>query len=110
MPLDNENAADDFDLTQEIARSGFADMLHDTDRNRRYKQALKSVIDEKHKRDELVHVVDIGKLIFVKLSLRMQLSRYGHGVAVSDGCGSGRRPCYCRRGVHAGCRRRQTDF
>ncbi|KAH7731349.1 CRE-PRMT-2 protein [Aphelenchoides avenae] len=60
MPLDNENAADDFDLTQEIARSGFADMLHDTDRNRRYKQALKSVIDEKHERDELVHVVDIG--------------------------------------------------
>lgn len=61
MSFDNEAEGNDFDLTQEIARSGFADMLHDTDRNRRYKRALQSVIQEKHDKGEAVHVVDIGE-------------------------------------------------
>lgn len=39
-------ADDDYDLAQEIARSGFADMLHDTQRNRMFDQALRTVINE----------------------------------------------------------------
>lgn len=64
-------AEKDYDLAQvffdhnaayfkEIARSAFADMLLDADRNRRYKEALKTVIAAKKQQNELVHVVDIG--------------------------------------------------
>uniref|UniRef100_A0A915BID2 Protein arginine N-methyltransferase n=3 Tax=Parascaris univalens TaxID=6257 RepID=A0A915BID2_PARUN len=51
---------EDYDLAQEIARSGFADMLHDTQRNRMFDQALRAVIDEVHRRGERAHVLDIG--------------------------------------------------
>lgn len=35
----------DFDYYQEIARSGFGDMLHDLERNNKYYEGIKKVID-----------------------------------------------------------------
>lgn len=49
-----------FDYYQEIARSAFADMLHDTERNQKYFQALKKAIDKMHARNLKAHVLDIG--------------------------------------------------
>lgn len=49
-----------FDYYQEIARSAFADMLHDTERNQKYYQALKKAIDKLHARNQKAHVLDIG--------------------------------------------------
>lgn len=49
-----------FDLQQEIARSAFADMLHDHERNIKYFQALKKAIDKMHERGAPAHVLDIG--------------------------------------------------
>lgn len=49
-----------FDLYQEIARSAFADMLHDHERNDKYFHALKKAIDKIHERGERAHVLDIG--------------------------------------------------
>lgn len=34
----------DFDYYQEVARSGFGDMLHDTERNVKYYEGLKAAI------------------------------------------------------------------
>lgn len=48
------------DLNQDLARSAFGDMLLDDDRNERYKQALITVIQEKHAKGEQANVVDIG--------------------------------------------------
>lgn len=39
-------ADDNYDLAQEIARSGFGDMLHDSERNQKYEIGLKSVINK----------------------------------------------------------------
>lgn len=49
-----------FDLYQEIARSAFADMLHDHERNEKYFRALKKAIDKKHEQNEPANVLDIG--------------------------------------------------
>lgn len=49
-----------FDYYQEVARSGFADMLHDTERNQKYFLALKKAIDKLHERGEKALVLDIG--------------------------------------------------
>lgn len=49
-----------FDLYQEIARSAFADMLHDHERNRKYYEALKKAIEKMHSRGLKANVLDIG--------------------------------------------------
>lgn len=49
-----------FDLYQEIARSAFADMLHDHERNKKYFLALKKAIDKMHERNKRANVLDIG--------------------------------------------------
>lgn len=49
-----------FDYYQEVARSGFADMLHDTERNHKYFLALKKAIEKVHKRGFRANVLDIG--------------------------------------------------
>ncbi|XP_045462115.1 protein arginine N-methyltransferase 7 [Harmonia axyridis] len=53
-----ENA--DYDYHQEIARSSFADMLHDTERNQKYEAALKIAIEKIHKKGQKAIVLDIG--------------------------------------------------
>jgi len=40
--------------------SAFADMLHDTERNQKYYQALKVAVNQVHRRGQLAHVLDIG--------------------------------------------------
>lgn len=51
---------DDYDFQQEIARSSYADMLHDTERNMMYQVALESAIKLMHQNGKLAHVLDIG--------------------------------------------------
>lgn len=51
---------DDYDFTQEIARSSYADMLHDTERNVKYQIALESAIKIMHASGKPAHVLDIG--------------------------------------------------
>ena len=51
---------DDYDYHQEIARAAFADMLHDTERNKLYYEGLKCAIKRKRESGEKVHVLDIG--------------------------------------------------
>lgn len=53
---------DDYDYQQEIARSAFADMLHDEERNQKYNKALQLAIDKLHKQGKEAHVLDIGNL------------------------------------------------
>ncbi|XP_014226087.1 protein arginine N-methyltransferase 7 isoform X1 [Trichogramma pretiosum] len=50
----------DYDYYQEIARSAFADMLHDHERNYKYYLGLKAAINAKHAAGEKAHVLDIG--------------------------------------------------
>lgn len=49
-----------FDYYQEIARSAFADMLHDHERNHKYYLALKKAIQKMHERGLRANVLDIG--------------------------------------------------
>ncbi|XP_054287792.1 protein arginine N-methyltransferase 7-like [Macrosteles quadrilineatus] len=51
---------DSYDYHQEIARSAFADMLHDSERNEKYYQAIEMAIDQLHKEGKEAHVLDIG--------------------------------------------------
>ncbi|KAK3909580.1 Protein arginine N-methyltransferase 7 [Frankliniella fusca] len=51
---------DDYDYNQEIARSSYADMLHDTERNVKYQIALESAIKLMHANGKPAHVLDIG--------------------------------------------------
>ncbi|RZC34261.1 protein arginine N-methyltransferase 7 [Asbolus verrucosus] len=51
---------EDYDYHQEVARSSFADMLHDTERNQKYESALKSAIDFIHASGKKANVLDIG--------------------------------------------------
>ncbi|GAB1597958.1 protein arginine N-methyltransferase 7-like isoform X1 [Argonauta hians] len=54
--LQDEN----YDYYQEIARSSYADMLHDTERNQKYFKALQKVIHQRRSMNEPVNVLDIG--------------------------------------------------
>lgn len=51
---------EDYDYHQEVARSAFADMLHDTERNQLYEKALKVAIDKLHSLGKKASVLDIG--------------------------------------------------
>ena len=51
---------EDYDYQQELARAAFADMLHDSERNKLYYEGLKSAIDIKRALGQPVHVLDIG--------------------------------------------------
>ncbi|KAK3086794.1 hypothetical protein FSP39_023581 [Pinctada imbricata] len=51
---------DKYDYHQEIARSAYADMLHDTERNQKYYKALELAIKIKRGQGHKVHVLDIG--------------------------------------------------
>lgn len=51
---------EDYDYYQEVARSAFADMLHDTERNQLYEKALKAAIEKMHSRGKKANVLDIG--------------------------------------------------
>lgn len=55
-----ELCPEDYDYHQEIARSSFADMLHDTERNSKYHRALREAMDSVKKSGERVKVLDIG--------------------------------------------------
>lgn len=57
---DWEEQHEDYDYHQEIARSSFADMLHDTERNQKYEAALKVAIDYMHSLGKKAIVLDIG--------------------------------------------------
>jgi len=50
----------DYDYNQELARAAFADMLHDSERNRLYYEGLEAAIKLKREAGEQVHVLDIG--------------------------------------------------
>ncbi|XP_071957557.1 protein arginine N-methyltransferase 7-like [Antedon mediterranea] len=49
-----------YDYHQEIARSGYTDMLHDHERNKKYYEGIKLAIAAVHARGEKAHVLDIG--------------------------------------------------
>lgn len=51
---------DTYDYHQEVANAGFGDMLHDTERNQKYYQALKKTIGNLHRQGKEAHVLDIG--------------------------------------------------
>ncbi|XP_039755743.1 protein arginine N-methyltransferase 7 [Pararge aegeria] len=51
---------EDYDYHQEIARSAFADMLHDTERNKKYQRALQLAIEKMHDAGKKANVLDIG--------------------------------------------------
>ncbi|XP_068970829.1 protein arginine N-methyltransferase 7 isoform X2 [Bombus flavifrons] len=55
-----EEKDENYDYHQEVARSAFADMLHDHERNQKYYLALKAAIEKKHKDGEEANVLDIG--------------------------------------------------
>jgi len=50
----------DYDYNQELARAAFADMLHDSERNRLYYRGLEAAIKQKRSAGQEVHVLDIG--------------------------------------------------
>ena len=54
--VDEEN----FDYQQELARSAFADMLHDHERNIQYEKAIIKTIQLLTKSTKQIHVLDIG--------------------------------------------------
>ncbi|GFO00204.1 protein arginine N-methyltransferase 7-like [Plakobranchus ocellatus] len=51
---------ENYDYIQEIARSGYGDMLHDTDRNQKYYKAIRQAIKLLRERNKEVNVLDIG--------------------------------------------------
>ncbi|UJR30460.1 hypothetical protein I4U23_017993 [Adineta vaga] len=51
---------DNFDYQQELARSAFADMLHDHERNIQYEKAIIKTINTLSKTIDRIHVLDIG--------------------------------------------------
>lgn len=51
---------ENYDYHQEIARSSFADMLHDSERNKKYFQGIKAAIEKMHSLNKKANVLDIG--------------------------------------------------
>lgn len=51
---------ENYDYHQEIARSAFADMLHDTERNQKYYMAINAAIKKMHSENKKANVLDIG--------------------------------------------------
>uniref|UniRef100_A0A0K2T510 Protein arginine N-methyltransferase n=1 Tax=Lepeophtheirus salmonis TaxID=72036 RepID=A0A0K2T510_LEPSM len=58
--LDWQIKPKDYDYCREVARSAYADMLHDYERNRLYYVGLRAAIKQKREEGEEVHVLDIG--------------------------------------------------
>lgn len=52
--------AEDYDYHQEIARSAYADMLHDTERNQKYYAAIVKAVQQMRDQGKEVRVLDIG--------------------------------------------------
>ena len=50
----------DYEYNRELARAAFADMLHDSERNRLYHRGLQAAIAQKRRLGQEVHVLDIG--------------------------------------------------
>ncbi|CAG9089107.1 unnamed protein product [Plutella xylostella] len=51
---------EEYDTFQDIARAAFADMLHDTERNKKYQRALELAIQKMHEQGKPANVLDIG--------------------------------------------------
>ncbi|XP_064110806.1 protein arginine N-methyltransferase 7-like isoform X2 [Macrobrachium nipponense] len=51
---------ENYDFQQEVARSAYADMLHDQERNDKYYEGLRRSIADLRRRGQEVHVLDIG--------------------------------------------------
>jgi len=51
---------ENYDYEQEVARSAYADMLHDTERNQKYEQGLRAAVAALRAAGRPVHVLDIG--------------------------------------------------
>uniref|UniRef100_A0A672JQ35 Protein arginine N-methyltransferase n=1 Tax=Salarias fasciatus TaxID=181472 RepID=A0A672JQ35_SALFA len=58
--LDWVEASEEYDYHQEIARSCYADMLHDHDRNIKYYEGIRAAVRRVKARGERVVVLDIG--------------------------------------------------
>uniref|UniRef100_A0A3Q3EPC9 Protein arginine N-methyltransferase n=1 Tax=Labrus bergylta TaxID=56723 RepID=A0A3Q3EPC9_9LABR len=58
--LDWVEESEEYDYHQEIARSCYADMLHDRDRNEKYYQGIQAAVARVKQRGEKVIVLDIG--------------------------------------------------
>ncbi|XP_060892325.1 protein arginine N-methyltransferase 7 [Labrus mixtus] len=58
--LDWVEESEEYDYHQEIARSCYADMLHDRDRNEKYYQGIRAAVARVKERGEKVIVLDIG--------------------------------------------------
>ncbi|KAG7468482.1 hypothetical protein MATL_G00143210 [Megalops atlanticus] len=58
--LDWVEESDEYDYHQEIARSCYADMLHDRDRNEKYYQGIRAAVARVKARGEQAVVLDIG--------------------------------------------------
>ncbi|KAL3062136.1 hypothetical protein OYC64_010111 [Pagothenia borchgrevinki] len=58
--LDWVEESEEYDYHQEIARSCYADMLHDHDRNLKYYQGIRAAVGRVKARGEKVIVLDIG--------------------------------------------------
>uniref|UniRef100_A0A1A8DDB6 Protein arginine N-methyltransferase n=1 Tax=Nothobranchius kadleci TaxID=1051664 RepID=A0A1A8DDB6_NOTKA len=58
--LDWVEEGEEYDYHQEIARSCYADMLHDHDRNEKYYQGIRAAVARVKARGEKVVVLDIG--------------------------------------------------
>ncbi|CAK9803941.1 Protein arginine N-methyltransferase 7 [Anthophora plagiata] len=55
-----EEKDENYDYHQEVARSAFADMLHDSERNQKYNAAIEAAIKCKHELGQEANVLDIG--------------------------------------------------
>lgn len=58
--LDWVEESEEYDYHQEIARSCYADMLHDHDRNEKYYQGIRAAVSRVKARGDKVIVLDIG--------------------------------------------------
>uniref|UniRef100_A0A3B4F5J2 Protein arginine N-methyltransferase n=1 Tax=Pundamilia nyererei TaxID=303518 RepID=A0A3B4F5J2_9CICH len=58
--LDWVEESEEYDYHQEIARSCYADMLHDHDRNKKYYEGIRAAVARVKARGERVIVLDIG--------------------------------------------------